>query len=313
MTIPKKLTRVTKASQYQFYQPGFNPGNSCWLTGGWVKVSKEVWDATREDHEKLYAGIRDLKQHYRDPSTPIEKMSQAQKQAWEFFSGEIRVECLVNGRVQGISVSMAGKCPKPRDLAWIRKNEYKILRTTQNPNGEVIQQLEGYDFPEDVISEALDEGGKPIDTWARVIEQNRNRQRDFFKGNLSLLQGAVPEGSDLQNFAGMMALQQLIQTEEEIVRGEWYQQTGQRDIYARDEEALAAEYREMRAQLKTSISNFEEAYENSRASHNHYARTNLDSSNGHLFCYVLPKFNEDGSHEPWGSQDVPWNSIREVS
>ena len=53
---------------------------------------------------------------------------------------------------------------------------------------------------------------------------------------------------------------------------------------------------------------FQQYYQESLESHNSCERNNLDNSKGTFYCYVLPKFNEDGTHEPWGEKDVPWGN-----
>ena len=37
---------------------------------------------------------------------------------------------------------------------------------------------------------------------------------------------------------------------------------------------------------------------------------NLDNSKGALFSWVLPKFHDDGTHEPWGPRDYPWANFK---
>lgn len=43
MKPPKEMTRITKTRKpkHQFYQPGFNIHNGCWLTGAWVDVTQQ--------------------------------------------------------------------------------------------------------------------------------------------------------------------------------------------------------------------------------------------------------------------------------
>ena len=64
--------------------------------------------------------------------------------------------------------------------------------------------------------------------------------------------------------------------------------------------------------VKTYGNNFEKLYEEARATQNHCARANLGSS-GILHDYVLPKFNADGTHEPWREKDVPWNDYEKFN
>jgi len=60
---------------------------------------------------------------------------------------------------------------------------------------------------------------------------------------------------------------------------------------------------------KTLGADFDTLYAQARDTENECARTNLDSSNGTLYCYVIPKgFNDDGTHEPLGPRDFPWGA-----
>lgn len=105
-------------------------------------------------------------------------------------------------------------------------------------------------------------------------------------------------------FSVMMAAHSLIKIEERIIKAEWESIKGQKDRFTNLNEERV-EYAEMRQALE-SLGKFA-AYEEAKKSHNECARSNLDDSNGLLFCYVLPIFNPDGSHEPWGERDVPWD------
>jgi hypothetical protein len=77
-----------KKPRYQLYQPGFNAGNSCWLEGEWLTVSREEFERRKITHTKMYGSFRGLKQHHRDEPTPLDKLTVAQKQAYEFYSGD---------------------------------------------------------------------------------------------------------------------------------------------------------------------------------------------------------------------------------
>ena len=54
---------------------------------------------------------------------------------------------------------------------------------------------------------------------------------------------------------------------------------------------------------------FDKLLAENRASHNECERANLDSSDGSSWCFVLPKFHKDGTHEPLGEKDAPWNWV----
>lgn len=68
------------------------------------------------------------------------------------------------------------------------------------------------------------------------------------------------------------------------------------------------EYEFFRSELgKRLQGEFDDLYNKYKLEHNIYARENLDKTNGHIYCYVLPRFNKDGTHQMWGENDVPWN------
>lgn len=54
---------------------------------------------------------------------------------------------------------------------------------------------------------------------------------------------------------------------------------------------------------------FDRLYMAAVAEHNANARQMLDSSNGTTFDFIIPKFNDDGTHEPLGPRDFPWGMV----
>ena len=68
------------------------------------------------------------------------------------------------------------------------------------------------------------------------------------------------------------------------------------DIVTRVREALGADYE---ALLGARL-----------AEQNAEARAELDGSDGRALSYVIPRFNDDGTHDAVGPRDFPWN--REV-
>lgn len=63
------------------------------------------------------------------------------------------------------------------------------------------------------------------------------------------------------------------------------------------------------AARKTLGADFDRLYEQARLEGNAGARSNLDSYNGMLYNYVVPKFYDDGTHEPLGPRDFPWGQV----
>jgi hypothetical protein len=53
---------------------------------------------------------------------------------------------------------------------------------------------------------------------------------------------------------------------------------------------------------------FDALYSKKLKEHNECGRANLDSSKGTMYCYVIPRFNDDGTHDPLGPRDFPWNA-----
>jgi len=309
--IPKALARITshKKARYQLYQPGFNPANSCWLNGEWVTFSKIEWTKLKGAHMKLYAHVREAlkKQHHRDKATPLKKLDPAQRQAYEFYSGDHMLEGQRNGSVSPCRIRMGGNSPRPKDAEWLRREKFKFPRFIKNgPKAKSYDQLKGLNFPADLI----EENKKAFDFVTAVVAKNRARTTDFFESSVTAITSEpppdAPKGTEYQGFAARMAFSLLIDQEETIIRTEWEKGRGE-DWLETSLENERGIYVGMRAKLKASVANFDEFYQSVRESHNECARKNL-GDHGLLFCFVLPKFNEDGTHEPWGERDVPWGN-----
>lgn len=320
--LPKTPYRKTdhKTPKYQLYQVGFNPINSCWLTGAWVTVSKAEYDKRKGAVEKEYARVRkQMKtQHHRDKGTPVKNLTRAQRIAYEFFSGTLLIEAMVKRDdgadvLQPISVETGGNAPTAHSIKWMHNRGYKALRWVKvGPKGKPTNQLRGYKFPADLVIENTAETA--VDHVTAIVSQNRKRSNEFFEANLSVLEKPATEvpggemmGMNFQQFSASMAVHSLIEQEETIIRGEWEHSIGEDDsVIPFEPEKERALYVEMRNKLKV-IENWEEWYNQSKATHNECERENLNNSDGNLYCWVLPKFNDDGTHEPWGARDVPWN------
>jgi hypothetical protein len=147
-----------------------------------------------------------------------------------------------------------------------------------------------------------------------IVEACRQNEDSMFNGMLeimgndetnSLLGGMMkdkinvvsPDGKEV-SFAAVMALQSLIMQEEKILR-----------LEPKHEELQAERerYVGMRKVLKEKLGkDFDSFYGPVAQGHNDCARMNLDNSKGMIYCYVLPRFNDDGSHGPVGDKDYPW-------
>jgi hypothetical protein len=295
----KPLTRVTKHKKplHQLYQPGFNRANGCYLSGDWITVSAAEWETRKAAHEKLYAKLNAAmkKQHHRDAERGIASLTPAERQAWEHYSGYADYYTQGPGGVGSIGIRTQMDLPHPKEIEGLRKKGLKVLKQILH-EGEVIDQSAG--FPPDLIQE-----GEPVDPWVGIVKQNKTRDEQMFFDTLGHNQPDAPEGS-MGAFLIGVGIQPLLHVEEEIVRGEIALAKGKPDRFT-DLGIERARYIRMRAFLEEK--GFHEAYEHAKATHNECARHNLDSSDGRIFSFVLPVFHVDGTHEPCGPRDAPWN------
>ena len=160
MAFPKEVTRITahKVPKYQLYQPGFNEGNGCWLEGAWVTVTPDKF--FKVAHEAMYGRVRTAKQHYRDPAVLPENLTPAQRQAWEFYSGDGTIYCQgAEGGVGGVSAALAAGKIRKDSVDWLRNSGRKVLAIVKMPDGSVVDQQALYGIP----------GGK-VPTFPEIIQ-----------------------------------------------------------------------------------------------------------------------------------------------
>ena len=311
-SIPSTFYRKTKHKkpQHQLYIPGFNPANSCWLNGSWVTVPEAEWNERHKAHHKLFkAAIKAAgHQHYRDAGTPLDKLTEAQRMAYEHFSGEARFDVVYkNGNVGLVGVKMVGNRMKKGQAEWLRERGAKIIPSTEDSfTGKVTDVLKGLDVPADLVSDDTE----PRDPWEAVVEQNKQAEQTLYSAFLDGALGALPGVPDeSRGFMAQMAFHGLIEKEESIIHTKWNIERGVKDPYD-DLDRDVREYVEMRVKLSEAFpEQFDERYQQQKDTHNECARANLGDT-GVLFSFVLPKFNDDGTHEPWGDRDVPWGTSR---
>ena len=306
MSFPKKFARITKHKKprCQIYQPGFNDRNSCWLEGQWLTLPNDEWEARKDEHVAMYEEARKTAgvQCSQNPGTPVEKMTPAQRQAWEYYSGNTSIHGRdESGATICFYVELRGGKMGQDQIEHLRANDIKVFDkvTTQTDDPESIGEQLG--MPDDLLIE------EPHDPWEDIIAENRKRSFDMSAGiaeGLATGEGAAMCGGD-SHVMGLMAgvaMHGLLEIEEEIIRGEL--EPG-KDRYHDPEEAKAR-YVKLHATLKQQFGeHFDALYAQNKATENSCARHNLDNSNRYLYSYVLPEFHDDGSHEPWGENDVP--------
>jgi len=319
MTWPKTLARTTKHKKprHQLYQPGFNESNGCWLEGSWVSVPRDEWDARKAEHLRMYDGVREVagEQDHHGPPVPRDKMTRAQRQAWQHYSGSAHFDCVHDsGRVGPVGVEMQGNRVDARAARWMRAEGWKIIRFVTGGDGERRDQTAGMEIPDELLADRGSTPEEAVDTWQHVVDQNVGQMDDLFN---TLLNAAVSDdpgppaqatGMDYRGFATQMAFTSLVQQEESIIRMEWNERQGDKDRFRTLQQEIDR-YVDMRRRLKAEAASpevFDAWYREARESHNSCARANLDNTDGRIYSYVLPEFNDDGTHEPWGPRDVPW-------
>ncbi len=306
-TIFYRISGGAKRPKHQFYIPGFNPGNSCWLEGDWVSVAAEEWVAKKDAFQAMFAGTADraTSQRHDGPPTKIEDLTEAQRVAYNHFSGQLQCYARMHGGVYPVAIDLAGNGSKPATLAWLREQGIQVIRYTRNAyTGEVTDALDGRTFPDDVLSADTE----PLDPWSSIVSQNLDAMHEQFEG---MLEHMAPNPAE-NDMGAAIVLHYIIEKEDGIIRAEWDQQRGVHDPYANIERHLR-EYREARAKCSAKFgATFAARYEAARAQHNKNARDSLGNT-GISASFVLPTFNADGTHEPWGPRDVPWGAVEQVA
>jgi len=305
MSFPKSFARKTKhrKPRFQLYQPGFNPDNSCWLPGDWITVSEEEWNGTKDDHVRMYAHVAEAakKQHHRDDPTPMGSMTPAQRQAWEHFSGEASLQ----GRNQfgqpiTMHIKMAGKRVQDSQASWMRKKGFRFFQAYLAPDGAEVNQVEEHELPEDLLLPADD---RP-NFWKEIVKTNQARQLELVKAFLRPPTAPPIKVGPIDDMALATVMSSLLEQEESIIRSEVLESRGSPDKLMSVEDEIA-HYVAMRAEARKAMGDdLDRLLADYRKSHNELARENLDRCPS-LGCYVLPEFRDDGSHDPWGPDDVP--------
>lgn len=139
-------------------------------------------------------------------------------------------------------------------------------------------------------------------------------ERTAYDGLNAMVRGGVG-GMDPFGMGGMgdfmrgMVAYTVVKAAEQVLRIE----DGERrcpanaEIIRKDVDLVRKQYtRTLTEARKTLGADFDRLYETSVKEHNESARLCLDDSKGMAFYFVIPKFNDDGTHEPLGPRDFPW-------
>lgn len=150
----KKYGTRVNGDKHQFYQFGFNAGNSCWLAGGWITVTKERYKKEAKEYEAKHQQILEhvAVQHHRDKGTPISKLTPEQRLAWEYYSGSDTVECVYdNGYCGPVGIALKADKPSESSIRWLKKRSMKVARRCKLGDREWEQK----GFPADLYIEGV--------------------------------------------------------------------------------------------------------------------------------------------------------------
>jgi hypothetical protein len=132
----------------------------------------------------------------------------------------------------------------------------------------------------------------------KIVTENKARADEMVRVYLD-------PTSELDDFQRAVGCQLLLEVEQEIIHEEHNLSLGKTpDPYTNLEEERVR-YVGLRSLIEGT--HLFRIYDEVKRSSNECARFNLDSSDGWIFNYVIPTFYPDGSHDPWGPKDVPWN------
>lgn len=115
----------------ELYQPGFDPRRSFWLDGSWIKVPNEGFFELAAKHAALYADLDfELEnQWFHEAPTDRQSMTEAQRQAFEHYSGLQWVQViLIPERVVGTCrLPCAGDKAHKSALPLLKKRGDKVI------------------------------------------------------------------------------------------------------------------------------------------------------------------------------------------
>lgn len=115
----------------ELYQPGFDPRRSFWLDGSWIKVPNEGFFELAAKHAALYADLDFELENQWFHSAPTERqnMTEAQRQAFEHYSGLRWVQVLLTsgGVVGTCRLPCAGDKAHKSAPALLKKRGGKVI------------------------------------------------------------------------------------------------------------------------------------------------------------------------------------------
>lgn len=153
-----------------------------------------------------------------------------------------------------------------------------------------------------VVNASMDLVAKTIQDLAYAQEDSVNETFAAIFSNpmMSAMMGGSAFAGQLVAFSVYQAAEHVLMIEDGV---RLYPQIPSSDV-----ERAKLQYRKALASARKTLGkDFDALYEAVRLEHNENARFNLDQSKGMMNAYVVPKFNDDGTHDPLGPRDFPWD------
>jgi len=123
-------------------------------------------------------------------------------------------------------------------------------------------------------------------------------------GMINMLAGMAQTAPTLGlPFAARMLAHAVVKAAEHVLRLEH----GMKGVVTPDVARARVQYTKALAAARNALKgDFDANYAECLKTHNECARANLDTSKGCSYTYVVPAFNDDGTHAPLGPKDFPW-------
>lgn len=133
-----------------------------------------------------------------------------------------------------------------------------------------------------------------------------NTIKDYHYANEDAMAGFLVQSAlmDPTGMVGLMLAHSVVRAAVQVLRLE-IPIGGNSDA---DIDRARTQYTKALAAAKRTLGDkFPTLYAEALRGHNECARANLDNFNGGTYTYVIPAFNDDGTHAPLGPRDYPWN------
>ena len=169
-----ELTRITKHKKprYQHLRIGFRPSDSTWLVPetplDWVNHPEAEHQAWSDRWTKLFATV-DLRVRG-EKETPLDRMTEAQRVAYEQFSGYVELNGFTPDRYfQSLFLETTGDHLSESSVKFLRERQLTIPRwAKEGRDEEKYDQFRGVRCP----AEFIVENEEPIWQLKEVVDQN---------------------------------------------------------------------------------------------------------------------------------------------